>query len=404
MIFNSTQYKTLKDKLARKYQRDLNHLFTSLKKEDPSFLKSISHYDLHHYSSLNFYLKQQLVILLENIKSTKKLSTDPESFSAEDDNVFERWNDSEFSGEFLQALNKGNSIKDAHLLTIEVLKNHLLVLLERFIHSNDEFHPHYRIQTSLGETGSKKPKRLLRSILNVDEKLIELYAHSLKEFKSFSSRIELALKLIKIYSPSSWDRFYSFTEVIIPINNEEFVSYSHQELPGYSMINLYHRDFIDLLDDLLHENGHHHLNYYLNLSKLIEEPKDLDYFSPWRNSPRPLRGIYHAYFTFFWAYKLFRDLIVNKDVKQDLYAFSKAEWKKIYSRAVEEFHMLNFSFEDLKKAKKKGLIHPEGWVLIEEQQKLLKKDKKLILEWEAKCSKRELSKLKKALEKARYEF
>src|SRR5690606_41931427 len=90
-------------------------------------------------------------------------------------------------------------------------------------------------------------------------------------------------------------------------------------------------------------NGHHHLYYYLNLSKLIEEPKDLDYFSPWRDSPRPLRGIYHAYFTFFWAYKLFRDIIINKDQEQNLHEFTKVEWKKIYSRAVEEYHKLNFS-------------------------------------------------------------
>ena len=404
MMFNISQFQSLKVKLTRKYQRDLKKVFISLKKADPTFAKSISHYDLDRYSSLNFYLKEQLETLLKNIKSTKKLSNNPESFTSDDDIIFEGWNASEFSGEFLLALNKGMSIREAHLYTIDVVKNHLLVLFERFLHSNDEFHPHYRIQTSLGEIGVKKPKRLLHSILNVDGKLIDLYANSLKEFKVFSSRIDLALKLIKIYSPSSWERFCSFTEVIIPINNEELVSYSHQELPGYSMINLYHRDFVDLLDDLLHENGHHHLNYYLNLSKLIEEPKDLDYFSPWRDSPRPLRGIYHAYFTFFWAYKLFRDIIINKDQEQNLHEFTKVEWKKIYSRAVEEYHMLNFSFEDLKKAKRKGLIHPEGWSLIEEQQKLLKKDKKLILEWETKCSKRELTKLKRALEKALYEF
>src|SRR5690606_27480284 len=126
---------------------------------------------------------------------------------------------------------------------------------------------------------------------------------------------------------------------------------------------------------------------------------------PWRSSPRPLRGIYHAYFTFFWAYKLFRDLIINQDLEQSLYQFSKAEWQKIYQRAVEEFYMLEFSFDDLKGAKKKGLIHPEGWSLIEYQQKLLKKDRPLIVSWEKSIKKKStISKLKKTLKKARQEF
>lgn len=404
MIFETSSYQAVKKKLSTKYKRDLTRVLSLLKKADPSFAKSIAHYDLSTYSSLHFYLKEQLASLVFNLQATKKLSDDPEAFTAFDDEVFERWNASEFSGDFLGALNKGLSIKEAHLKTLEIVKAHLETLLERFLHSTNAHHPHYRIQTSLGEVGTKKPKRLLHSMMNIDGKFIDLYAHSLKEFKTFSSRIELALKLIKLYSPGSWERFKAFTEVIIPINAPELVSYSHQELPGYSMINLYHRDFIDLLDDLLHENGHHHLNYYLNLNKLIEEPQELNYFSPWRNSPRPLRGIYHAYFTFFWAYHLFRDLIVNQKIEQDLYSFSKAEWKKIYWRAIEEYYMLDFSFQDLKKAKRKGLIHPEGWSLIEEQQKLLKKDKKVISEWEKKVSQRELSKLKKGLEKARYEF
>lgn len=403
-MFQPSTYSKLKKSLAKKHIRDSKGILLKLKKLDPDFGKSIDHFDINTFSPLNFYIKEQISSLVFYLGNTKKLSTDPQSFTAIDDIIFERWNASEFSGDFLMALNKGMSIREAHLKVIGVVKNHLETMLERFIHSNDITHPDYRIQTSLGEHGSKKPKRLLHSMVNVEGKFIDLYAHSLKEFKTFSSRIELALKLIKIYSPSSWERFNAFTDVIIPINAPELVSYSHQDLPGYSMINLYHRDFIDLLDDLLHENGHHHLNYYLNLNHLIEEPKDLDYFSPWRNSPRPLRGIYHAYFTFFWAYKLFRDLIANKEIKQHLYAFSKDEWKKIYSRAVEEYHMLNYSFIDLKKAKKNGLIHPEGWSLIEEQQKILKHDKKIILEWEKKCSKRELSKLKKGLEKARHEF
>lgn len=404
MILQASTYTQLKKSLAKKHAKDSKSLLVKLKKLDPIFFRAITHFDFNSFNSTHFFLKEQLRTLVFHLEHTHKLSVDAEAFAPIDDLVFEKWNASEFSGDFLKNLNRGCSIKEAHQITLKTYKSHLEILLERFLHSSNVTNADYRPQTSLGETGNKKPRKLLHSIITVDGKLIDIYANSLKEFKAFSARIELALKLIKIYSPSSWERFCAFSEVIIPINAPELVSYSHQELPGFSMINLYHRDFIDLLDDLLHENGHHHLNYYLNLGKLIEEPKELDYFSPWRNSPRPLRGIYHAFFTFFWAYQLFRDLLINQDMEQDLYQFSKAEWKKIHERAVEEYYMLMYSFDDLKKARKKGLIYPEGFALIEAQYLLLKKDKKLIAQLEMKIGKRDLTNLKKALAEARQEF
>ena len=401
MIFQATTYTQLKKSLAKKHSRDSKSLLTKLKKLDTNFHRSISHFKFEEFNSVHFFLNEQLATLVFYLEKTKKLSSDPEVFGPMDDLIFEKWNASEFSGDFLKNLNRGLSIKEAHEATLTTFKSHLEILFERFLHSSDVTNADYRPQSSLGETGNKKPRKLLHSIITVDGKLIDLYANSLKEFKGFSARIELALKLIKLYSPTSWERFCAFTEVIIPINAPELVSYSHQELPGFSMINLYHRDFIDLLDDLLHENGHHHLNYYLNLGKLIEEPKELDYFSPWRNAPRPLRGIYHAFFTFFWAYQLFRDLLTNQDIEQELYQFSKAEWKKIHERAVEEYYMLMYSFDDLKRAKKKGLIYPAGFELVEAQYQLLKKDKKLITKLETKIGKRDLANLKKALAEAK---
>jgi hypothetical protein len=55
------------------------------------------------------------------------------------------------------------------------------------------------------------------------------------------------------------------------------------------------------------------------------------------------------------------------------YPFNESEKEKMAWRAIEEFHMLNFTFNDLKWAYKKHLISIQGWELIEEQQKYLKK-------------------------------
>jgi hypothetical protein len=172
------------------------------------------------------------------------------------------------------------------------------------------------------------------------------------------------------------------------------------------MINLYHRDFVDLMDDLLHENGHHHMNHYLNLGNLIEEPIDNIYYSPWRRTLRPLRGIFHAYFTFFWAFKLFIDLSKAKEIDSIYYLFSEEEKEKIHWKAIEEFHMLNFTFQDLKWARKNGLIHDAGWELILEQQKEVRRFQKFIpvIEKKLRHHKKELIDLKKTLKTSKEKF
>jgi hypothetical protein len=169
------------------------------------------------------------------------------------------------------------------------------------------------------------------------------------------------------------------------------------------MINLYHRDFVDLMDDLLHENGHHHLNYYLNVSHLIEEPIESIYYSPWRRTLRPLRGIYHAYFTFFWAFKLFSDLLKSQEADS---IFNSYEKEKMIWRAVEEYYMLSFTFEDLKWAKNNGLIHKKGWELVAEQKILIDQKKNDIKKLEKKLNfyKDDLNNLKSALRKAKKDF
>lgn len=328
-------------------------------------------------------------------------------FGPREEEVFEKWNNSEFAAEFLKSLNAGKYLGKASMDALKVMDKHLVTFGERHILKNDKLSPAYRIQTSLGEyKKNDKVLRLLETTLHLEGKDLRLMTSTIKEMKTFSHRIEVALKIIKKFSPTSWERFIAFTEVIVPIRQKEFVSYSHQDLPGYSMINLYHRDFVDLMDDLLHENGHHHLNYYLNLGTLIDEPVDNIYYSPWRRTLRPLRGVYHAYFTFFWAFKLFADLARAKEVDSIFYLFSPSEKEKIFWRAVEEFHMLNFTFQELKWARKQGLIRDNGWDLISEQNKELMKFKKLIPLWEKKLKhhKTELKELKVTLKKAHKDY
>jgi hypothetical protein len=398
MIFSPTQYSTLKRRLRQRYLARYSRTLQQLKTLPA--LKS-AHWCLEHqaelksYDPLKWYFLRQLEQLIFFAQAQLPLHSSEDGFTPREDQVFERWNGSEFADVMMKALAGGKTLSQANQLALKQFDQHLVILGERHLLKRKKTTAAYRPQTSLGEG-------LLETTLHIEGKELRLFTASLKEMKKQSQRIEVALKVIRKHSPGSWERFCHFTDTIIPIRQKELVSYSHQDLPGTSMINLVDRDFVDLMDDLLHENGHHHLNYYLNLGTLIDEPIENIYFSPWRSTLRPLRGIYHAYFTFFWAFQLFFDLAQAREMDSIFYLFSDEEKEKIYWRVVEEFWMLDFTFEDLKRARRRGLIHDAGWVLIQEQRRLLLRAKPKIAAWERrlKTHRRELGDLKKNLKQA----
>lgn len=408
MQFSPQKYNRLRQRLKRRYQTLLTSLSKSLKQhpklKTAEWIKSHLH-EIEEFSPVRWYFLQQLENLVFFVSAP--LGDGHDEFTAIEDEVFEAWNKSEFADVFLKLLNKGYGLKQASQETAKVFDLHLVALGNLHLLKVDKSNKHYRIQGSLGDVKKKNSRsNLLETTLHLEGKELGLKTSSLKEMKQFSTKIEVACKVIRHFSPSSWERFQAFTEVIIPISQKEFVSYSHQELPGTSMINLYDRDFVDLLDDLIHENGHHHLNYYLNLETLLQEPIDCIYYSPWRRTLRPIRGIYHAYFTFFWAFKLFSDMVSSKDLDSIFYVFSDKEKEKIVWRAIEEYYMLNYTFKDLQWAKKQKLISEDGWELVKEQQAILNRFKKKIPVWEKrlKAHKNDLKDLKKTLAHAEKQY
>ena len=409
MQFSLTTYSRLKSRIKRRYSSRLKACAQELKNHPHSKTALWFKENQTEFSVFNpqrwFYLKQveNLLFFLDQEKKTKH----SDEFTEEDDEIFEKWNQSEFADIFLKLLNKRIPLREASLKTAKIFDEHLVSLGNLHLLKISGSTKSYRIQPSLGDIKNKNGvSKLLETTLHLGGKELVLLTSTLNDMKVFSTRIEVATRIIRHFSPDSWTRFVSFTEMVIPIKQEELVSYSHQELPGTSLINLYHRDFVDLLDDLLHENGHHHLNYYLNLEKLIEEPIDCIYYSPWRRTLRPLRGIYHAYFTFFWAFKLFSDMARSTELDTTWYLFTKEEKEKIIWRAVEEYWMLEYTFLDLNLAFKKGLISDLGWSLIKEQKESLNKLKKKIPVWEKSLihHKKELKDLKRILAQARKHY
>jgi hypothetical protein len=143
---------------------------------------------------------------------------------------------------------------------------------------------------------------------------------------------------------------------------------------------MFDRDSLDLMDDLLHETGHHYLNTYLNHVELINEDEDIIYYSPWRNALRPVRGIYHATFTFYWALELFHCLILADEKKK--LVLTKEEKVKIRRRFLEEFYMLESCWPDLNHAYKNKKINKAGFELISDIYKQIQEMKKVVVETE----------------------
>lgn len=255
------------------------------------------------------------------------------------------------------------------------------------------------IQNSEEEIFLVEFKKDSENVVNNDFSLfyLPICERGLNEKSKLMAKIEVALKRIETLSPDCYSALCSFTHSIIPITDSGIVSFSLQSLPGYSSINLFERDEIDLLDDLVHENGHHFLNTYLNHLDLINEDDDDIFYSPWRRSFRPIRGLYHAYLTFSWALKLFLDVATHEQSKN---LFSQKELSKIHLRVLEEYEMLVFCHKQMEKAFKLKKVTPEGMDLYREFKSFVVSSSSVLIDLESRVfdkDKRDLEDLKSHL-------
>ncbi len=124
-----------------------------------------------------------------------------------------------------------------------------------------------------------------------------------------ATRIARALTVIEAAWPEGARTLATLTSRIIPLDAAGVVSFSYRHRPGLSFLNLFERGQLDLIDDLIHENSHHHLNLLLRQARLRRGDSHREmFYSPWRRSLRPLHGILHATFTFTMGALLFERL------------------------------------------------------------------------------------------------
>ena len=121
-----------------------------------------------------------------------------------------------------------------------------------------------------------------------------------------------ALQLLE-YVVSSYRCIHTLVRSIIvlaPDNPDTDISYSHPAIPFSICISCSAQpsDYqeIRMLEAILHEAMHLQLSLIERYIPLIESTGETElYYSPWRNEPRPARGVLHGLFVFRAIYEFF---------------------------------------------------------------------------------------------------
>ncbi len=184
--------------------------------------------------------------------------------------------------------------------------------------------------------------------------------------------VRRALHVIEEAWPEGAELLRLLTSRIVPLKARGVVSFSYRHRPGLSFINTFDRTPLDLIDDLIHENSHHHLNLLLRKYRFLNgDHADEIFYSPWRRSLRPIRGILHATFTFTMGAMLFERLSsfqargkgqgARGETGQGL---TSEEVLRARFRCLEEVTSVRYSLRDLAHARRLGWLTESGWNLV----------------------------------------
>lgn len=185
-------------------------------------------------------------------------------------------------------------------------------------------------------------------------------------------RIARAVAAIQAAWPEGAALLGLFTERILPLKARGVVSFSYRHRPGLSFINTFDRNQLDLIDDLIHENSHQHLNLLLRKFDLRRGDENSEiFYSPWRRSLRPLHGILHAAFTFTLGAMLFERLAAwagpaGNAAGLRTFGLSARDIQRARCRCLEEVASVEFSLQDLTRAARDlKWLSPSGVALVQ---------------------------------------
>ncbi|MCS6897097.1 MAG: HEXXH motif-containing putative peptide modification protein [Nitrospira sp.] len=191
-------------------------------------------------------------------------------------------------------------------------------------------------------------------------------------------RIRRAWRTVQAAWPEGFAVLECLTSRLVPLKAKGVVSFSYRHRPGLSFINCFDRDALDLIDDLIHENSHHHLNLLLRKYVMYRGDHNQQiFYSPWRRSLRPLRGILHATFTFTIGAMLFERLSSWASGREGGKRWQRAgltqrDLQRARFRCFEEVESVRYSLQDLRYADRYlGWLTGSGRRLVHQMEEMI---------------------------------
>jgi HEXXH motif-containing protein len=229
--------------------------------------------------------------------------------------------------------------------------------------------PHFSLGPAILFDKDKNPAKIVPTPANVEPK------------------VRLALGVIEHVWPEGFANLQRFTTHIIPIKAAGVVSYTYRNRPQITFINSFDRNQLDMVDDLIHENAHHHMNLLLRKFEMRRGDHNQQlFYSPWRQALRSTHGILHAAFTFTQGARLFERISSaagTKGLPREL-GLSAAEVARARYRCMEEVASVKYSIHDLRLAAGKlGFLTAKGKELVEELAAEIESVERGIKKWNA---------------------
>ena len=165
-----------------------------------------------------------------------------------------------------------------------------------------------------------------------------------------------ALQLVRKASPAKYTALTRDVEMIVPIRYRQadtHHSFTSMRLPNTVFVSA-NADAVDMAEALVHEGGHNCLNQVIETRALFSGEADaVLFYSPWRDDPRPLIGLFHAAFVFTEVCTFYVQLLDKGLLGTARLPAARRALSKHYCRLCMALPQL-----------KKRYFTPEGWALV----------------------------------------
>lgn len=167
----------------------------------------------------------------------------------------------------------------------------------------------------------------------------------------FNIILNKSLSIINDFNPSFLKLIIYLYKDLVPCYPPTEKSYPSGtcSFAPYSVFYAHSDNPYKIAELLIHESHHAILNLISHKNNFFDEQthssgwEKMNYYSPWRDEPRPIMGIVHGLYVFsailiFWSHCL------EKDFQEDIIKFAKSRFKTIYKQL--QLGLISISNED----------------------------------------------------------